>query len=114
VAIDEELLEKLRAHLKGRRGIVEKAIVGGTGFTWRGNLLCGVMGNELLVRIDKTDYDAFIRDKGAHPMVMAGKSGKTYILIPKSIVSRKPEMRKWVDRAMKFVGSLPAKTAKSV
>ncbi len=111
MAIDEELLEKLRAHLSGTRGFTEKPIVGGIGFTWRGNLVCGVMGNELLVRIDKNDYDAYIGDRGAHPMVMAGKSGKTYILIPKSIVSRRPEMKKWVDRAMKFVGSLPEKTA---
>lgn len=110
MAIDEELREKVRAHLKGTRGIAEKAMVGGTGFTWRGNLLCGVMGNELLVRIDKEDYDSYIGDQGAHPMVMAGKSSRTYILVPKSSVSRKPEMKKWLDRAMKFVGSMPAKT----
>jgi TfoX/Sxy family transcriptional regulator of competence genes len=110
MAADEQLLEKLRAHLKGTRGIKEKPMVGGAGFSWRGNLLCGVMGSELLVRIDKNDYDTYIREKGAHPMVMAGKSGKTYILIPKTIVSRQPELKKWVDRAMKFVGSLPPKT----
>ena len=26
----------------------EKGIVGGTGFLWRGNLICGVVGDELL------------------------------------------------------------------
>ncbi len=43
MAIDAELREKVRTHLKGTRGIAEKPMVGGTGFTWRGNLLCGVI-----------------------------------------------------------------------
>ena len=109
MATDEDLLEKLREHLKGMRGIEEKPMFGGVSFNWRGNLLCGVKGSDLLVRIAKDDYDRFIGDKGAKPMVMAGKSGKSWILVDKSGVSRKSAMKKWIDRAIEFVGSLPAK-----
>ena len=42
-------------------------------------------------------------------MVMAGQTGKSWILVNKSVVSRKPAMKKWIDRATEFVGSLPAK-----
>jgi TfoX/Sxy family transcriptional regulator of competence genes len=108
MATDGALVERLREQLKGKRAIAETAMFGGVGFTLRGKLLCGVMGEELLVRVDKKDYDAYVRD-GAHPMVMAGKSSKSFMLVPKSAVSRKPGMKKWVDRAIKFVGTLPAK-----
>ncbi len=106
---DEELLAKVREHLKGMRGIKEKPMIGGVSFMWRGNLLCGVMGNDLLVRIAKADYDRFIGDKGAKPMVIAGQTGKSWILVDKSVASRKPVMKRWIDRAIEFVDSLPAK-----
>jgi TfoX/Sxy family transcriptional regulator of competence genes len=89
--------------------IEEKPMVGGIGFMWRGNLLCGVMADALLVRIARDEYDRFLGDEGARPMVMAGKSSKRWILVNKSVVSRKPDMEKWLDRAVEFVGSLPAK-----
>jgi TfoX/Sxy family transcriptional regulator of competence genes len=107
--VDPQLRDKVREHLKRMPGIEEKAMFGGVGFTLRGKLLCGVMEDELLVRIAKTDFDKFIGDKGAKPMTMAGKTGKSWILIPKSVVSRKPVMKKWIDRAISFVGSLPNK-----
>lgn len=109
MAVDQELTAKVRAHLSSMRNIEEKHIVGGTGFTWRGNLLCGVMADDLLVRIAKNDHDTFIGDQGAKPMVMGGKSAKGWILVHKSIVSRQPMMKKWIDRAIEYVGSLPAK-----
>ena|ERR1700737_2046213 len=109
MAADEELQARVREHLSTMDGIEEKPIVGGTGFMWQGNLLCGVMADDLLVRIAKDDYDRFIGDEGARPMVMAGKSSKRWILVPKSIVSQDAAMKKWLDRAVGFVGSLPAK-----
>jgi len=29
--------------------------------------------------------------------------------VDKAVVSRKPAMKKWIDRAVQFVGTLPAK-----
>jgi hypothetical protein len=55
-----------------------------------------VMADDLLVRIAKDDYDRFIGDEGARPMVMAGKSSKRWILVPKSIVSQDAAMKKWL------------------
>jgi len=47
---DEDLVERVREHLKGMRGIKEKPMIGGISFMWRGNLLCGVMGTNLPCR----------------------------------------------------------------
>ena len=109
MATDQDLMARVRGQLKGMRAIEEKPMFGGIAFMWRGNLLCGVKGDDLLVRIAKDDYDRFIGDEGAKPMVMAGKSGKSWILVDKPVAMRKPVMKKWIDRAIKFVGSLPAK-----
>jgi hypothetical protein len=42
-------------------------------------------------------------------MAMAGKSGRSWIRVHKSSVSRERVMRQWLDRLMELVGSLPAK-----
>jgi TfoX/Sxy family transcriptional regulator of competence genes len=109
MAIDEELRQRVRSRLSGMSSIEEKPMIGGIGFMWRGNLLCGVMGDDLLVRVAENDYGTFIGEDGARPMVMAGRTAKSWILVHKSIVSREAVMQEWLDRATDFVGSLPAK-----
>ncbi|SRR6266536_2485343 len=107
--IDEALRERVRAQLSEVDDIVEKAIVGGIGFTLRGNLLCGVMGDDLLVRIARNDYDRYVAEAGARPMVMAGRSSRSFLLVEGAIVDSQPELARWMDRAMEFVDTLPAK-----
>jgi hypothetical protein len=109
MAVDEELRHDVRAHLSTMDGIEEKPIVGGVGFTWRGNLLCGVMADDLLVRIAKHDYDEFVGDDGAKPMVLAGRSSRGWLLVPKSMVCSQPTRKKWLDRATEYARTLPAK-----
>jgi TfoX/Sxy family transcriptional regulator of competence genes len=92
--VDEELRGQLLEHLEGTPEVEPKPMFGGVAFTLHGNLLCGVMEDALLVRIARKDFDRFIDDAGARPMVMAGKSGKSFILIDKSVVSSPTEMKK--------------------
>src|SRR6266704_6107783 len=99
--IDEALRGRIRAQLD------EKPMVGGICFMLRGNLLCGVMGDDLLVRIAKTDYDRFITEPGARPMVIGGRSGRSWVLVGGAIVSRRAELARWIDRAIEFVSTLP-------
>ena len=106
---DEALRTAIRNALATREGVAEKPMSGGVQFVWKGRMLCGVMGDDLMLRIDKRSYDAFIEEDGAHPMVMAGQSSKGWILVPKAAVASKPALRKWLDRAIAFVGTLPEK-----
>ncbi len=109
MAIDERLRDDLRAHLAGVEGVEEKSMFGGAGFMWRGNLLCGVMGDELLVRVDKADGAALVGVDGAHPMVMGGRSSRGWLLVPVPPTGRAALLTSWVARASAFVETLPAK-----
>jgi TfoX/Sxy family transcriptional regulator of competence genes len=112
VAIDHVLRDDVRAHLQGPAGVaevVEKSMFGGAGFMWRGNLLCGVMGDELLVRVAKDDSDSWFGEDGAHPMVMGGRTSQGWILVPIPATERAALLAKWVGRAKAYVETLPAK-----
>jgi TfoX/Sxy family transcriptional regulator of competence genes len=107
--IDEDLRERVRAYLSRLDGVAEKGIVGGVGFTLRGNLVCGVMGQDLLVRIDKRDHERCVSDPRARPMVMGGRSARGWILVDGTVVSSADGLARWVDRAVEFVSVLPPK-----
>jgi TfoX/Sxy family transcriptional regulator of competence genes len=109
VSADEQLRAKVRANLTRLGDVEEKQIVGGIGFTWRGNLLCGVMAGDLLVRVARRDFDEFVGEEGARPMVMGGKPSKGWIMVGNATVRRVPSLRKWLDRAIDYVATLPAK-----
>ena len=84
-------------------------MVGGAGFKLRGNLLCGVMGEDLLVRVGRKDFDRFVAEPGARPMAMGGRSSRSWILVAGAVVGGDAELAKWVDRAIAFTTTLPAK-----
>lgn len=109
MAVDEELREALRRHLSGMEGIEEKTMFGGAGFMWRGNLLCGVMGDDLLVRVSKEDGGSLVGEDAARPMVMGGRTSQGWILVPVPATGRDSLLRKWVDRSVTYVATLPAK-----
>jgi len=109
MAIDEDLHQRIRHYLGELDGVEEKRMFGGSGFMLRGNLLCGVMGDELMVRMAPADFDALGGEGGAHPMVMGGRSSKGWILVPGDTVAQPGELSTWVDRAIAFVRTLPAK-----
>lgn len=115
-----KLLDRLRAQLDELRldgDVVEKGIVGGTGFLWRGNLVCGVVGADLLVRLG-TEGGAYVRLAKAEAasfenagvsvrrMVMGGRESKTWFLVAGDQVRTKRPLRMWVERAVAFAGTL--------
>jgi len=115
-----KLLDRVRAQLgelKLDGELMEKGIVGGTGFLWNGNLLCGVAGDDLLVRLGK-EGGAYVRLAKAEAasfddsriavrrMIMGGRESKTWFLVSGSEVRTKRPLRMWIERAVAFAGTL--------
>ena len=100
VAVDAKLTTQLRDRLSDLDQVAQKRIVGGVGFTWRGKLLCGVIGDELLFRIPRPEFDALVGEDGARPMAMARRQSKGWVLLPASVLSSHAVVGKWLNRAM--------------
>jgi len=115
-----KLLDRVRTQLGELRlngELVEKQIVGGTGFLWNGNLVCGVVGDDLLVRLGK-EGGAYVRlakaeaasfadgDAAVRRMIMGGRESKTWFLVAAREVRTKRPLRLWVERAVAFAETL--------
>jgi hypothetical protein len=117
-----KLLDRVRVqlellHLEGE--LVEKGIVGGIGFLWNGNLVCGVVGDDLLVRLGKeggadvrlAKAEAASFDDGrasVRRMIMGGRESKIWFLVSGDAVRTKVPLRVWIERAIAFAATLPA------
>jgi TfoX/Sxy family transcriptional regulator of competence genes len=109
VAFDEQLAKRIRTHLGKRPGLSEKKMFGGIAFLMKGNMCCGVHRDALIVRLDPADTDRALAEPHTRVFDLTGRPMKGWVLVEPEGLATGPHLGKWVDRAAKYAGSLPAK-----
>jgi len=106
------LAANVRSALAKAGAVREVKMFGGIGFMLNGNLLVAASKRGLLVRVGKAgERDALTR-RGARPMVMRGRRMSGYVYVDPDDLNERAA-RKWVQLAVSFVGTLPAKVSAS-
>ncbi|MBB4662427.1 TfoX/Sxy family protein [Conexibacter arvalis] len=111
MAYDEELAGRVRAVLSAREGISERRMFGGLSFLRDGNLVCGVMGEALLVRLGEEQARAALVDPHVRLMDLQRRPARGIVYVDPETCAGDEALRGWVDRALAFVATLPAKPA---
>ncbi|HZZ77887.1 MAG TPA: TfoX/Sxy family protein [Gemmataceae bacterium] len=109
MAFDENLAARIRIGLGRKKGIEEKKMFGGLGFLLNGNMLVGVWKNSMIARIGEVQADEAMLEPHVKPMDITGKPMKGWIMVEANGVEDEIAVKEWVQRAVKFVGKLPAK-----
>jgi TfoX/Sxy family transcriptional regulator of competence genes len=90
-------------------GAVAKKMFGGVCFMLNGNMVAGTSKRGMLVRAGPPN-DAIAAARGtAEPMVMGDRPMKGYWFVPDAAVSSPSEFDFWIDMALAFNRTLPAK-----
>jgi TfoX/Sxy family transcriptional regulator of competence genes len=81
MAYDEQLADRIRACLDGRRDVVEKKMFGGLTFMVSGHMACGVMKDQLVLKVGDELYESVVARPHARPMDFTGKPmrGMVYV-----------------------------------
>ena len=84
MAYDERLAERIREILSRKRDMREQKMFGGLCFLLRGNMCCGIVGDELIARVGPDAYDAALARPHARPMDFTGRPlrGMVYVAAP--------------------------------
>lgn len=106
---DEALADRVRSVLDSHPEVVERRMFGGLAFLLRGNLCCGVLGTELMVRVGPEGYDEALRQPHARPMDFTRRPVRGLVYVERSGIADDGDLRRWVDRGARYAGSLPAK-----
>jgi TfoX/Sxy family transcriptional regulator of competence genes len=109
MAFDETVAGKVREALKGAPDVVEKRMFGGIAFMVRGNMCCGVLGDRLMLRVGPVGYESALARPHAKKMDFTGRPMKGMVYVEPAGFAAPRDLRKWIERAMEFTLSLPAK-----
>ena len=112
MACDESLVIRLRHELSAVPGIGERRMFGGVCFTLHGNMLCGVAGDEIMVRVGPDAYPTALERTHAREMDFTGRPMRGYVFVVAAGVRNTDSLREWIGMARGFVGTLPRKAAK--
>ena len=107
MAYDEGLAERLREVFRGRQGVSEKRMFGGVAFMVRGYMAVGIIGETLMVRVGPEQHAQVLRMPHVREMDFTGKPMKGYVYVDPAGFDSQAELEAWIDRCVKFVGTLP-------
>ncbi len=109
MAFSEALAERIRQALARRKNVEEKKMFGGIGFLLNGNLLVGVWKDSLIVRLGPDEGDEALWEPHVKEFDITGRPMKGWVRVEPEGVEGDDQLSGWIQRAVKFVGTLPAK-----
>lgn len=109
MAFDAGLADRIRLLLLRKRAISERKMFGGLAFLMNGHMFCGVVKDDLMVRLGEEATTAALSRPHTRPMDFTGKPLKSMIYIGADGLDSDESLQSWVESALKFVRSLPPK-----
>jgi hypothetical protein len=107
MAYDEKLASRVRALLEGKRGIAEKRMFGGIAFLLRGKMCCGVLKDDLVVRVGSERYSVALSRPHVRPMDFTGRPIIGFVYVGPRGVKTAAALAKWLNEAVEHAMSLP-------
>ena len=111
MAYDERLAERVRGALAGWKGVAERRMFGGVAFLLRGNMCCGVIKDLLVLRLGPGGAERALDRPHTREMDFTGKPMKGMVYVEPGGVSSEAELQDWLEQAVRFAQTLPAKRA---
>lgn len=106
VAFDEALAQRIRELLPKA---TEKRMFGGVAFLERGNMVVGVLGDDMIARVGPDATEAALREDGVRSFDFTGRPMKGWVVVSQEVLPEDEELGAWVRRCQGFVATLPPK-----
>jgi TfoX/Sxy family transcriptional regulator of competence genes len=109
MAYDEDLAERVRNVVSVRADVTERKMFGGIAFMVARNMACGVMGEDLIVRLGDEEAKKALNEEGVRPFDFTGHPMKTTVYVSPERTRDDRELAEWVDAGADYASSLPSK-----
>ncbi|WP_035348396.1 TfoX/Sxy family protein [Edaphobacter aggregans] len=109
MAYDEMLQERIRRTVGGRVGVTEKKMFGGVAFLLDGKMFCGIVKDDLMVRVGPDRHEDALREPHVRPMDFTGRPMKGYVYVDPDGSGTDREVKRWAERGFEFVSTLEGK-----
>lgn len=109
MAYDKGLAQRVREILEEEPGFDEKKMFGGICFLLFGNMVCGIVKEDLIVRVGAERYAEMMKLPHTRPFDITGRTLSGWVMIVARALDSDEDLNDWVQRAVSFVRTLPPK-----
>ena len=109
MAYDRMLAERIRSVLSSEPGVVERAMFGGLAFMVDGNMACGVVDGDLMVRVGPDAYHGALSRPHVRLMDFTHRPARGMVYVEPAGISNDAGLADWVGQGTRFARSLPPK-----
>ncbi len=109
MAFDQGLAQRVRELLEDQVPFEEKQMFGGLAFMVDGHMACGVLGDELVLRLGQEGASEALEEACTRPMDFTGRVIRTMVYVDQAGVATDEGLAGWLARALEHVSGLPPK-----
>jgi len=106
---DEQLADRVRPRLKRRKRFAEKKMFGCVGFLLEGNVCVAVWKEFLILRVGLENYETALSDPYTREFDITGRPMRGWMMVEPDGIEEEQDLIDWLEMAVKFVRTLPAK-----
>lgn len=112
MAYSESLAIRIREKLILTKKVEEKKMMGGLTFMVKGKMCCGIVNDELMVRMTHDRYEEALSHPHAREMDFTGKPMKGFVFVSEPGYKSEKDLAYWVGLGLQFIELSPTKKAK--
>ena len=109
MAFDESLTTRIREALARKKGVEERKMFGCVCFLLDGNALAGVWKDRLIARLGPDEGEAALREPHVRAFDITRRPMRNWVAVQPEGVEDDDQLAGWIERATKFVRTLPRK-----
>jgi len=103
------LAQRIHDLIGDQPGLQEKKMFGGVGYILSGNMACGILNDDLIVRLGSEAMPEALAKAHVRPFDSYGKRMSGWVLVGPGGYAQEADLKDWIWRGVEFARSLPAK-----
>jgi TfoX/Sxy family transcriptional regulator of competence genes len=109
MAFDDDLATRVRDLLAARDGVTERKMFGGIAWLINGNMACGVLNDDLIVRLEREESERALNEPHTRAFDVNGRPMAGFLFVAPDGIEAPEALARWVDAGANHAASLEPK-----
>jgi TfoX/Sxy family transcriptional regulator of competence genes len=105
MAYDQALEGRIRRAVADREDVTDKKMFGGVAFLLDGKMFCGIVRDDLMVRVGPERHGRALAEPHVRPMDFTGRPMQGYVYVGPAGSKTDKMVQRWVERGLEFVAT---------